>query len=288
MTQPISSTAAVGSVQDLTEIPGRRRDPHGLPESQASPWGPATVVELSSEAQEALDVQRAEQPSVDERIAEAMGRRPWDGEEEDAPGEAMSYPQIVVVGESEDLDPHQRVLSGEQLDLERGEAPEPASGTSSEADEAEREEMPAAENPNDLSEDEVELVDKLEDRDTEVRAHEAAHLAAAGGLAQGLTLVYQTGPDGKQYAVGGEVRIDTSEGSTPEETLAKAQTIRTAALAPAEPSSQDRAVAAYASQMEARARQAQQEALAQEAEERESAADAGQADIEDAAQSVEA
>lgn len=148
--------------------------------------------------------------------------------------------------------------------------------------------MPAAENPNDLSEDEVELVDKLEDRDTEVRAHEAAHLAAAGGLAQGLTLVYQTGPDGKQYAVGGEVRIDTSEGSTPEETLAKAQTIRTAALAPAEPSSQDRAVAAYASQMEARARQAQQEALAQEAEERESAADAGQADIEDAAQSVEA
>ena len=50
------------------------------------------------------------------------------------------------------------------------------------------------------------------------------------------------------------VKIDTSSGSTPEDTIRKAQTIRAAALAPAEPSGQDRAVAAQASQMEAQAR----------------------------------
>lgn len=44
-----------------------------------------------------------------------------------------------------------------------------------------------------------------------MRAHEQAHKTAAGGLAQGgATFEYQTGPDGKQYAVSGEVKIDTS------------------------------------------------------------------------------
>ncbi|NRA58083.1 MAG: hypothetical protein HRU13_08245, partial [Phycisphaerales bacterium] len=45
-------------------------------------------------------------------------------------------------------------------------------------------------------------------------------------------------------------------GRTPEETVQKAQAIRRAALAPADPSSTDRSVAAKASRMEAAARQA--------------------------------
>ena len=68
------------------------------------------------------------------------------------------------------------------------------------------------------------------------------------------TFPYQRGPDGGSYAIGGEVKIDTSAGSNPEETIRKAQTIRAAALAPAEPSGQDHAVAAQATQMEAQAR----------------------------------
>ncbi len=57
-------------------------------------------------------------------------------------------------------------------------------------------------------------------RDREVRAHEMAHLAAAGGLASsGATFTYQHGPDGVSYAIGGEVKIDTSSGSNPEETI---------------------------------------------------------------------
>lgn len=106
-----------------------------------------------------------------------------------------------------------------------------------------------------LSEEEAKEVEKLKARDREVRAHEQAHLAAAAGLAMsGASYTYERGPDGVSYAVGGEVKIDTSPGSSPEETIRRAQTVRAAALAPAEPSGQDRAVAAKAAAMEAEAR----------------------------------
>ncbi|MCL2644059.1 MAG: hypothetical protein FWD51_01200 [Betaproteobacteria bacterium] len=98
-------------------------------------------------------------------------------------------------------------------------------------------------------------VDELKSTDRAVRAHEAAHMAAGGSLVtSGASFSYETGPDGQRYAVAGEVGIDTSKGRTPEETLARAQQIRAAALAPADPSGQDRAVAAAASQMAANAR----------------------------------
>lgn len=105
-----------------------------------------------------------------------------------------------------------------------------------------------------LSEEEQKVIRELEARDTEVRAHEAAHASAAGGLGGSASFSYTTGPDGRQYAVGGEVPIDMSSGSTPQETISRAQTIRAAALAPADPSGQDYAVAAAASQMESDAR----------------------------------
>lgn len=112
----------------------------------------------------------------------------------------------------------------------------------------------AKENPE-LSAEESQQLEKLKARDREVRAHELAHLAAAGSLAtSGASFTYQRGPDGANYAIGGEVQIDTSAGSNPEETIRKAQIIRAAAQAPAEPSGQDRSVAAKASQMEAKAR----------------------------------
>lgn len=115
-----------------------------------------------------------------------------------------------------------------------------------------------AQNGQALSKEQQAQVDKLKERDRQVRQHEQAHLAAAGGLAMsGPTYSYQKGPDGVRYAVGGEVNIDTSPGRTPEETVAKARQIRAAALAPAEPSGQDRAVAAQASQMEMQAQMEQ-------------------------------
>lgn len=102
-----------------------------------------------------------------------------------------------------------------------------------------------------LSEEQQQQVTELKQRDAEVRAHEQAHVAAGGPhVTGGPTYEYQEGPDGRQYAVGGEVQIDTSPvDGDPEATLQKAQIVRAAALAPAEPSSQDRAVAAAATQM---------------------------------------
>ncbi|WP_052941325.1 putative metalloprotease CJM1_0395 family protein [Chromobacterium subtsugae] len=104
---------------------------------------------------------------------------------------------------------------------------------------------------NDAQQKEVE---DLKARDTDVRRHEAAHQAAGGALAGAASFTYQQGPDGKQYAIGGEVPIRLSQGNTPQETIQNAQTVRAAALAPSDPSGQDRAVAAEASQMEQQAR----------------------------------
>lgn len=112
-----------------------------------------------------------------------------------------------------------------------------------------------AQSADTLSEAEQRQVSELKARDREVRAHEMAHVAAGAGLVtRGASYTYQTGPDGQRYAIGGEVGIDTSPGRTPEETLAKAERIRAAALAPAEPSGQDRQVAAQASRMAGDAR----------------------------------
>lgn len=107
-----------------------------------------------------------------------------------------------------------------------------------------------------LSEEEQAEVRKLKQRDQEVRRHEQAHKASAGQHASGgPSFEYTTGPDGKRYAVGGEVSIDTSEVSgDPQATIAKMQQIQRAANAPANPSSQDRAVAAQAAAAERAAR----------------------------------
>lgn len=104
---------------------------------------------------------------------------------------------------------------------------------------------------NNLKQEELQQVEKLAARDREVKAHEQAHLNAAGSYASSApSFTYQTGPDGKSYAIGGEVQIDTSTTpGDPEATLRKAEIIRRAALAPAQPSDQDRAVAQSASAM---------------------------------------
>ena len=68
-------------------------------------------------------------------------------------------------------------------------------------------------------------------------------------------LQYEVGPDGKRYAVHGEVSIDASPiPGDPEATIKKMQAIRRAATAPTDPSSADRRAAMMAQRMEASAR----------------------------------
>ncbi|MDX1756763.1 MAG: putative metalloprotease CJM1_0395 family protein [Marinobacter sp.] len=110
---------------------------------------------------------------------------------------------------------------------------------------------------------ELQELARLKARDREVRAHEQAHQSVGGQYASAPSYTYQRGPDGVQYAVGGEVNIDIAPvADNPQATIDKMRTVRAAALAPAEPSGQDRAVAAEAMQL---MMQAQQE-LAQDRE----------------------
>ena len=98
-------------------------------------------------------------------------------------------------------------------------------------------------------------IDELATIDRSVRAHEQAHSSVAGRYAGTTTYSFVRGPDGISYAVGGEVSIDTSPiPNDPEASIRKAQQIRMAANAPADPSSQDRRVASQAASLENEAR----------------------------------
>lgn len=95
----------------------------------------------------------------------------------------------------------------------------------------------------------------LASRDREVRAHERAHSSVGGQLTGAPSYTFQRGPDGVSYAVGGEVSISLpSNGGDPESTIAAADQVRRAALAPANPSAQDRSIATTATQIGAEAR----------------------------------
>jgi len=118
----------------------------------------------------------------------------------------------------------------------------------------ERSTAPKGKDGQPLAHEESVEIKELKQADQRVRAHEMAHLAAGAGLVKGgASYSYKQGPDGKLYAVAGEVSIDASEGSTPEETITRMQRVKAAALAPADPSPQDRAVAAAASAKAAQA-----------------------------------
>lgn len=107
-----------------------------------------------------------------------------------------------------------------------------------------------------LNQEQQQQLMELKSRDLEVRTHEQAHLSAAGQYAAGsASFTYQQGPDGSRYAIGGEVPIDISKESTPEATILKMETVRNAALAPAEPSAADRQIAAKAAMTASQARQ---------------------------------
>lgn len=107
-----------------------------------------------------------------------------------------------------------------------------------------------------LTDDEVRAVERLQQRDREVRAHEQAHQAAGGAHAGTPSYDYDTGPDGKQYATSGEVPIDTAVvPDDPQATIAKMEQVKRAALAAAEPSGADRAIAAKADQARIKAQQ---------------------------------
>ena len=164
----------------------------------------------------------------------------------------------------ESLPAGQSVAAGDDAAL-RDEAASPARGEAEEEKASPREAQQQRQEQLEIAE--------LASRDREVRAHEQAHAAVGGAYAGAPTYTFARGPDGKRYAVGGEVSIDTSPiPNDPEATLRKMELVQRAALAPAEPSAQDRRVAAQAAAQAAEARaelaQLRREEQAASAEER--------------------
>ena len=129
-----------------------------------------------------------------------------------------------------------------------------------------------------LSQDEQRKVRELQQRDQRVRAHEQAHVAASGRIAVSApSYEYETGPDGRQYAVGGSVNYNVPAAQSAQEELLLAQQLRRMALAPMDPSPKDRAAAADASTKEARAnREIREEKVEEQEARRAEQAEAGE------------
>lgn len=134
----------------------------------------------------------------------------------------------------------------------RGLATFPANGRTLLAAHGERD-REAARDPDALSKEDEARVRELRRRDADVRRHERAHAAAAGPYGGVPVFRFQRGPDGRTYAVGGEVGIDVRSLGDLAQTIRKMEVIIRAALAPSNPSTQDRMVAAKARQIKAQA-----------------------------------
>jgi len=133
---------------------------------------------------------------------------------------------------------------------ESADAPAAGEQTATKAEAA----KPAAVKPT-LTPEQLRVVRELQQIDRAVRAHEQAHLSAGRGVVtSGASFTYTNGPDGRQYAVGGEVGIDTSPERDPEANIDKGRRIQVAALAPRDPSAQDYQVAAVGSRLEGQGR----------------------------------
>lgn len=114
---------------------------------------------------------------------------------------------------------------------------------------------PVEASPQELTPQAQAQIAQLKAIEEKVKAHEAAHKAVGGAMTGPVSYSYTRGPDGKNYITGGEVPISISSGKTPQETISRMQQVIQAALAPADPSPQDRAVAGQAAAQQQEARQ---------------------------------
>lgn len=210
-----------------------------------------TAPPVSLNSVSAIDAPRISQAaSISQDVADSQNR---EGSEREADAyipsvEAQRFTEARTSGAI----PEKEATDTPQHDLIEVHTPE----DKAKAEDA-RASKPKHSNREDLTPQEEEQLKKLEERDKEVRIHEQAHLQAAGPYGKGPpTYEYQEGPDGKQYAIGGHVHIDANPiPGDPEATIQKARVVYKAALAPKEPSPQDRKVAAEAKAMESKAQQ---------------------------------
>ena len=177
----------------------------------------------------------------------------------------IAYNAYINLGREQPLSPAEQFAQLQSA----GQTPEgtDSTGTTQEAEEEKEVDpnTPRAANGEPLTEEEQAELQDMKRRDEEVRVHEQAHQSAGGQYASAPHYEYENGPDGKRYVTDGSVNIDVGEESDPQATIDKMQVVKRAALAPAQPSAQDRRVYAEASQKEAEARRELNEQRQEEA-----------------------
>lgn len=177
----------------------------------------------------------------------------------------IAYNAYINLGREQPLSPAEQFAQLQSA----GQNPEgtDSTGTTQEAEEEKEVDpnTPRAANGEPLTEEEQAELQDMKSRDEEVRVHEQAHQSAGGQYASAPHYEYENGPDGKRYVTDGSVNIDVGEESDPQATIDKMQVVKRAALAPAQPSAQDRRVYAEASQKEAEARRELKEQRQEEA-----------------------
>lgn len=177
----------------------------------------------------------------------------------------IAYNAYINLGREQPLSPAEQFAQLQSA----GQNPEgtDSTGTTQEAEEEKEVDpnTPRAANGEPLTEEEQAELQDMKSRDEEVRVHEQAHQSAGGQYASAPHYEYENGPDGKRYVTDGSVNIDVGEESDPQATINKMQVVKRAALAPAQPSAQDRRVYAEASQKEAEARRELNEQRQEEA-----------------------
>ena len=92
------------------------------------------------------------------------------------------------------------------------------------------------------------VLDKFKNTDSNIRGHEQAH-AASGTTTTPIQYNYQQGPDGKMYAVGGHVRLDTSIPDDPKAASVKLDEIKRSATVSSDMSGADANISIQANLM---------------------------------------
>jgi hypothetical protein len=212
-TEPVSSSAAVPSVR-------AKRNISGLNASGLLASSPSGLVREGESAEQLKAVEA--DILAQERAKESQGS-------------VKSVRYTYTVGPD-----GQRYITGAVLTIRKRADGSPAT-------ESDREENAEGGTIPEEDTEAEEAIRELERTDAEVRAHEAAHQARGGRFAGAATFTYATGPDGKRYAVGGQVPVNVPAGLSPEETIAAMKQVQAAALSPSDPSGADLSVAANAS-----------------------------------------
>jgi len=86
------------------------------------------------------------------------------------------------------------------------------------------------------------VLEKFKQSDANIKSHEQIH-ASIGHTTAPISYTYQKGPDGKIYAVGGHVKLDTSIPNDPKAAAFKLDILQKAASAPIDSSAADNNIA---------------------------------------------